>query len=136
MQTSDLSSLCCRRFTREPTLLQKVGQVLLSIPTSSTVNSTPKAKPRWLVGKNSFALALPETSNAIYKVLSGDRIDALSSVLGQPAEVDIAAGLESEGLGKLELWMNVFRAILVSWKLQNWFSPCSLCMLLHVVMRL
>eukprot|EP00878_Enallax_costatus_P017900 GHUV01018815.1.p1 GENE.GHUV01018815.1~~GHUV01018815.1.p1 ORF type:complete len:449 (+),score=59.15 GHUV01018815.1:982-2328(+) len=92
-------------FTRDPSLLQKVGQVLLSNPASATI----KFKPRWLVAKDAFALAQHETSEAIYETLSNEKFSAVKATLGDPTELDIAAGLESEGLGKLELWMDVFR---------------------------
>lgn len=97
-------------------MLQKVGQVLFS----NSNSPTPEFKPRWLVGKDAFSLALPETSKAIYEALSGDRFAPVTAVLGQPVELDIAAGLESEGLGRLELWMDVFRITQVG------LATCSL----------
>lgn len=46
---------------------------------------------RWLVGKDGFALAQPETSKAIYEALAGDRFAGVQEVLGSPpTEVDIA----------------------------------------------
>jgi hypothetical protein len=55
--------------------------------TSQQVNLT---KPRWLVGKDTFDLAGPETSQAIYSALAGDRFPAVTALLGQPSEVNVA----------------------------------------------
>ena len=74
------------RFTRDAALLQLVGEVLL--PASS---QQPHNLNRWLVGKDAFALAEPETAKAIYDALAGDRFAAVQEVLGgAPTEVDIA----------------------------------------------
>lgn len=71
-------------------------------------------RPRWLVANDAFSLALPETTQAIYNALSGDRFAAVTAVLGPPTEVGVAAGLEDQGLGMLESWMDVFRITQVS----------------------
>lgn len=81
------------RFARDATLLQRVGEVLL--PTASRQAHTLK---RWLVGKDAFGLAEPQTATAIYEALAGDRFPAVQAALGSaPAEVEVAG----EGSGQV-----------------------------------
>ena len=102
--------------------------------TSSSSSSTPPvnlAKPRWLVAKDAFDLAGPETSQAIYKSLAGDRFPAVTALLGQPTEVNLAtatapaataggsddgsssnsSALAAAGLTALTDWPEVFRVV-------------------------
>lgn len=87
MLTSGWCLLC--RFARDAALLQRVGDVLLPAATKQ-----PQQLQRWLVGKDAFALAEPETTQAIYNALSGDeRFPAVQAALGgAPTEVEIAGG--------------------------------------------
>lgn len=63
-----------------------MGEVLL--PASSRQPHTLK---RWLVGKDAFALAEPDTAKAIYDALAGDKFAAVQAALGgAPSEVEIA----------------------------------------------
>lgn len=84
--------VCCAllcRFTRDAALLQLVGQVLL--PSAS---QQPHKLTRWLVGRDAFALAEPETTKAIYDALSGERFPAVQEALGgPPSEVDVAGAI-------------------------------------------
>jgi hypothetical protein len=64
-----------------------------------------------LVGKDAFGLASPETGQAVYGALSGDKFAAVTSVLGQPTEVEVAGapGLAEHGLDSLQRWFSTFR---------------------------
>jgi hypothetical protein len=98
--------LCCAvlcRFTRDAALLQLVGEVLL--PTAS---QQPHKLNRWLVGKDAFALAEPETAevliDTIRSLVSGDRFAADQHALrSAPTEVDVAGALQLPQLWESDL---------------------------------
>jgi amidase len=120
-------------FTRDAELLQLVGEVLYGSscsqlaapgrpPAAGTSGAAAAAgggsgaaqdlsRPRWLVGKDAFGLASPEAGQAVYGALSGDRFAAVTAVLGQPTEVEVAGApsLAEHGLTSLQRWFTTFR---------------------------
>jgi amidase len=103
-------------FARDPALLRAAGAALLpaggaaalggAAPGDGAAGHGGGGAPRWLVAKDAFELALPETGAAIYGALSGDKFAGVQAVLGAPSEVTIG---QLEGLEGLKSWMGVFR---------------------------
>ncbi|GAX82858.1 hypothetical protein CEUSTIGMA_g10284.t1 [Chlamydomonas eustigma] len=91
-------------FTREAPLMREVGKVLLS-PTRVSENQKPLK--RWLVSKDAFALAQPDTSKAIYDALTL-KFKEVVEIIGAPTELDVGSH-EIEGVGALSTWFDVFR---------------------------
>jgi hypothetical protein len=82
-------------------LLQRVGGVLL--PADSR---QPHTLNRWLVAKDAFALAEPDTAKAIYDALAGDKFPAVQAALGSaPSEVEIAGATFLAGEGDGHEWV-------------------------------
>ncbi|GLC35083.1 hypothetical protein PLESTM_000277700 [Pleodorina starrii] len=90
-------------FARDASVLRAAGSVLLD-----PASRGPTRLGRWLVARDAFALADPSTGRAIYDSLSAN-FPQVVEVLGNPTEVDVAAPLAAEGLGKFVDWMGVFR---------------------------
>ncbi|GLC39174.1 hypothetical protein PLESTB_001301900 [Pleodorina starrii] len=98
-----MKQLMISQFARGPSVLRAAGSVQLD-----PASRGPTRLGRWLVARDAFALADPATGRAIYDALSAN-FPQVVEVLGNPTEVDVAAPLAAEGLGKFVDWMGVFR---------------------------
>jgi hypothetical protein len=77
--------------------------------TAAATAGPPPPTPRWLVAKDAFELAMPETTVAIYEALSGDAFAGVGAVLGRPSEVVIGEVEGDAAPAGLKSWMGVFR---------------------------
>ncbi|KAJ9533563.1 hypothetical protein QJQ45_026624 [Haematococcus lacustris] len=122
-------------FTRDAAMLKAVGSVLLGTvppqPGSTNTQSEPEVAGststpvpvqvvassnhvpgRWLVARDAFDLAQPDTSAALHARLA-PFVPQLVDILGsQPQEVELGGScpeLRAAGLAKLTSWLDVFR---------------------------
>jgi amidase len=99
-------------FARGAPLLRRAGAALLAADAAAArpLPSGGGAVPRWLVAKDAFDLAIPETGAAIYAALSGPAFEGVAAALGRPQEVVVGEGVSgAPDLAGLKAWMGVFR---------------------------
>lgn len=80
-------------FTRDVSLLRKVGEVLLD-----PMSRRPTFFKRWLVGSDAFEIAQDSTSRAVYSPLA-KKIDQIISLIGSTPEEVVIGSIEN-GLSK------------------------------------